>query len=515
MFHIIRGIQQDKSKKFVMDELNLHSGVLLSDWAMKILPQAHREKMDDWFGKKGISLHVDVLFYMDTNNNVQKLTYFTAIDRCLQDMASVLCVFEHVIDQMRKDVPHLNTLYTRSDNAGCYSGSAVIMTREKICSNAGIYLKRTDFSEPQRGKDQADREIAVAKSCLQAYTNHGGNLLDANSIKKALDDSISGTKNCKTSVIVIDESKCVLPKIKIDGITKYHSAAFDQNLITFWQYFNIGNGKSLKIKHFQYVLCKSVVKPFNNLQNKNKPFEIKNNSIATVFFCSTDSCSGSFETEDELILHEQKAEHIFDNQSSLSSMDLARYLYLDHLKGARISEEISNKFAIQSFENSNNENIQLKYHTELEKLFLEKGYAIRRRQKSKKMTNEQQIFFIQLFNRGEETGKKVSIDVAYQEMRSTLKTDNTKLFSTNQYLTKNQIRSFFGRLARKKNNNQQIQPTIDNDDNDNGSINSEEDDAEHYFKVEQEREFKILKQNIVDNVSSSYSDDESESDEVQ
>jgi hypothetical protein len=49
-----------------MSQLNSSSGVLLPDWAMKILPQSHREKMNEWFGKKGISLHVDVLFYMGT-----------------------------------------------------------------------------------------------------------------------------------------------------------------------------------------------------------------------------------------------------------------------------------------------------------------------------------------------------------------------------------------------------------------------------------------------------------------
>lgn len=303
--------------------------------------------MDDWFGKKGISLHVDVLFYMDCNNNLQKMTYFTAIDRCLQDMASVLCVFEHVIGEIRKDVPHLNTLFTRSDNAGCYSGSAVILTREKICSDVGIYLKRTDFSEPQRGKDQADRQIAVAKACLKAYSNRGGNLMNAESIKQALDDSFGGMQNCKTSIIVVDESKCVLPKIKIDGITKYHSIAFDNESVTFWQYFDIGNGKSLKLKQFQYVLYKKVVQPFNNIQKQNKSFMMKTNSVGTVFFCSVDSCVGSFETQEELMLHEQSGEHIFDNESSVSTVDHARYLYIEHLKGARIFADVSNKLATE------------------------------------------------------------------------------------------------------------------------------------------------------------------------
>ena len=110
MFHIIRGVQQDRSKQFVMSQLDSKSGLLLSDWAMKVLPQSHREKMDDWFGKKGISLHVDVLFYMDINHTLKKMAYFTALDRCLQDMSSVLCVFQHVIDQIKIDLPSLTTL---------------------------------------------------------------------------------------------------------------------------------------------------------------------------------------------------------------------------------------------------------------------------------------------------------------------------------------------------------------------------------------------------------------------
>ena len=288
MYHIIRGVQQDKSKQFVMSQLNSKSGLLLSDWAMKVLPQSHREKMDEWFGKKGISLHVDVLFYMDSNNILKKMTYFTAIDRCLQDMSSVLCVFEHVIDEIKTDLPHLNTLYTRSDNAGCYSGSAVIMSRQIICAAADIFLKRTDFSEPQRGKDQADRDIAVAKSCLKAYTNRGGNLINAKSIKEALDESFGNLPGSKTSVIAVDESKCFLPKIKIEGITKYHSFAFTNNSITFWQYFDIGDGKSKNLTDGKCTLQTTVILPFSDTQNTHKEFLTKSTLSSAIFFCSTD-----------------------------------------------------------------------------------------------------------------------------------------------------------------------------------------------------------------------------------
>ncbi|CAF1530589.1 unnamed protein product [Adineta ricciae] len=284
MFHIVRGIQQDKSKKFAMSQLNSNTGILLSDWAMKILPQSHREKMDDWFGKKGISLHVDVLFYMDTNNQLKKNTYFTVLDRCLQDMSSVLCVFEHVLNQIKTDIPNLTNLYTRSDNAGCYSGTATILARRMLCEGVDIQLKRTDFSEPQRGKDQADRDIAVAKSCLKSYTNRGGNLINAQSVKQALDESFGNLPNCKTSVIAVEESKCLLPKVKIEGITKYHSISFDKDFITFWQYFDIGIGKSKKWTNCGCTLYTTVIQPFTTTEINKNEFCMKSTLSSTVFF---------------------------------------------------------------------------------------------------------------------------------------------------------------------------------------------------------------------------------------
>ncbi len=203
-------------------------------------------------------------------------------------------------------------------------------------------------------------------------------MINAESIKKALDESLGSLHNTKTSVIAVDESACILPKIKIDGITKYHSIVFQSKSITFWQSFDIGNGKSKKVTNFEYALHKRVLQPFNSFQNKNKEFQMKSTPSSTVFFCSIDSCSGSFDSEEELMVHEQNAEHIYNNECSLSTMDRARYLYIDYLKDARFQEEISNQIAIRSLPTTNDENVQLKRNNELEKMFLSKGYAIRK-----------------------------------------------------------------------------------------------------------------------------------------
>ena len=87
---------------------------------------------------------------------------------------------------------------------------------------------------------------------------------------------------------------------------------------------------------------------------------------------------------------------------------------------------------------------------------------------------------MQLFYQGEIVGKKVTVEKTYQEMRLALKPDKTKLFLTNQYLTKNQIRSLFGRLLKKQ-TNERRQLLINNDKNHDESEDS--DDAADYFKI--------------------------------
>ncbi|CAF4841424.1 unnamed protein product, partial [Rotaria sp. Silwood2] len=344
----------------------------------------------------------------------------------------------------------------------------------------------------------------VAKSCLKAYTNRGGNLINAKSIKEALDESFGNLSGCKTSVIAVDESKCILPNMKIEGIKKYHSVAFNDKSITLWQYFDIGSGKSKNLTDCKCILYTTVILPFSDTQKTNKEFLMKSTLSSAIFFCSVDSCSATFDNEEQLMDHEQKAEHFYTDDYSVSTIDRARYIYIEHLKGARLLEEASNRAAIESFSSNDDE---------LSRTFLSQGYAIRRRAKSTKITQEHQQFFVKLFRQGENTGKKVTVEGAFQEMRRALKLDNTKLFTTNQYLTKNQIRSLFGRLSKEGSIDRRSQ-LIHNNENDQKqasyeqSTSSDEDDAENYLRKQHDEELGDLTADEIDSALNCSSDDE-------
>ena len=56
----------------------------------------------------------------------------------------------------------------------------------RICKENKIKLKRLDFNEPQKGKDQCDRDSALARNALRTYVDEGNNVVTAEDIYIAL-----------------------------------------------------------------------------------------------------------------------------------------------------------------------------------------------------------------------------------------------------------------------------------------------------------------------------------------
>ena len=60
--HQLRSVHQDQARLDAINALDEHSAFIVSDWAMKFIPQRYRESQQDWFGKRGMSWHVAVVF---------------------------------------------------------------------------------------------------------------------------------------------------------------------------------------------------------------------------------------------------------------------------------------------------------------------------------------------------------------------------------------------------------------------------------------------------------------------
>ena len=110
----------------------------------------------------------------------------TAATRCDQGMSEMLGIADLVLREFKKEHLHVINIYGKSDNAGSYHGNFGAETLYKICQSKGVNLVRYDYNEPCCGKDQCNRESAVAKNLIHSFVDAGNDAIFANDIFKAL-----------------------------------------------------------------------------------------------------------------------------------------------------------------------------------------------------------------------------------------------------------------------------------------------------------------------------------------
>ena len=81
--HILRSLNQDAARINILESLEESSVLVVQDWAIKYLPRKYWESWTDWFGKRGISWHINVAF-RKVSERLQMLTFAYIFQRCTQ-----------------------------------------------------------------------------------------------------------------------------------------------------------------------------------------------------------------------------------------------------------------------------------------------------------------------------------------------------------------------------------------------------------------------------------------------
>jgi len=79
--------------------------------------------------------------------------YNHLFNSCSQDWFSVLSILESLLITVRYSNPKVKRAYLKSDEAGCYHNSQLIVAARDVGERVGVSLQRYDFPEPQSGKD--------------------------------------------------------------------------------------------------------------------------------------------------------------------------------------------------------------------------------------------------------------------------------------------------------------------------------------------------------------------------
>ena len=183
--HILRACQQDQAKHEILKQMPDSGGMLFLDFAMKFLPRIYHETQQDFFAKKGISWHVSVLV-RKVDGTYTVSAFYHVLQNGLQDWYAVVSIIHHLVSHFKQIHPELDTLYIRSDNAGCYHSAATILSMPSISAGTGVLIKRYDFSEPCFGKDICDRRTAPVKMHVINYVHAGNDVTNGYQLREAI-----------------------------------------------------------------------------------------------------------------------------------------------------------------------------------------------------------------------------------------------------------------------------------------------------------------------------------------
>lgn len=204
--HILCSINQDEAKQDALKIEDSSSALIVMDWAMKFLQLKYREKQSDWYGKRGLSWHIStVISFNASSGSLQLKSYAHLFDSCQQDWFAVCSVIENLLKVVKNENPAINSVYLRSDGAGCYHNNSLIAAVRDVGERAVVRVLRYDFSEPQHGKDVCDRILCPMKASIRRYCNEGHDIITADDMRTALSErNVRGTSAC---VCLVDASK--------------------------------------------------------------------------------------------------------------------------------------------------------------------------------------------------------------------------------------------------------------------------------------------------------------------
>ena len=251
--HILRSTNQDRARLDVLEQLDEKNILIVNDWAMKFLPQRYRESQADWFGKRGISWHISVV-YRRLDGVLQWQGFVHIIESCNQESSSVVKIMQDVLGTIKLDNKEVSGAYLRQDNAGCYHSSSTILSCPLISASTGVKIHRIDFSDPQGGKGAADRLAATCKSHVRIFINEGNDVTTAQQLKDALlsHGGIDGVR--VVAMETIEDS--AEDNRKIPTISKLNNFAFHGDSITAWRAYDVGKGKEFVLEKTSSGNCK-------------------------------------------------------------------------------------------------------------------------------------------------------------------------------------------------------------------------------------------------------------------
>lgn len=137
----------------------------------------------------------------------------------------------------------------------------------KVCNETGFTLLRLGYNEPGKGKDQADREAALAKGRISSYIACGNDVTTPDELKQAILYKCLD-QDLKVAIMKFGQTKSDIKNVtKVTNISRYRSIVIEDKFATFYEFYNLGKGHKIELAEPVLECEIEVVSPFEGNQN--------------------------------------------------------------------------------------------------------------------------------------------------------------------------------------------------------------------------------------------------------
>ena len=317
-----------------------------------------------------------------------------------------------------------------------------------------------------------DRIISPLKGAIRRYCHEGHDILTASDMYEAL--QARQVKGTTAAVCEIDRDQ-VLKVNRIINFSAFHNFKYDASGLLVSKAYNIGPGEllswsDLKVQCPGLITVKEVDERcfFPVAPRRMKAPGDESDETQLLFECKEPGCSYVFATFDMLQDHVNFGEHGLNVQPQEGIYDRLRRQWAYKFSTLSLTDDSrkENKKPAGQERASSKESWRSKGD----------GWALQKPSGgSTRFSEKVKSFLKDRFNAGAQTGRKADPAQVAADIRKVRNAEGTRKFSSNEWLTKAQVQSFFSRLSSL---NRKASRTLqrDNVKGDNEDGNDEDDD---------------------------------------
>ena len=242
---------------------------------------------------------------------------------------------------------------------------------------------------------------------------------------------------------------------KFDGISAVSNVKYGEGSLTMWKAYGIGPGKTVKLSQFtgednnaplprlSSTVTEELSDKFTSSKSRSTKPETKSSSdessgppaTSQLFFCPEEGCIKSYRRFSALQLHLDCGKH---------ERTLERETLLDKaVRGYAVRLEEQFESVPQLQQSTGN-------LTTANQPSIPMGWALKASQALRAQFNEKQKdYLLNKFLIGMQTGQKINAASVARSMISARDTSGNRMFTRSEFLTAQQIMSYFSRLAAK------------------------------------------------------------------